>query len=111
MNGYCLNTAALPALSKLLAIPGVQGDRGCLLVSRTNTKLDIFASLLLSCKVGLANVNGRYDPKSTDLISIRLFNFLVVEPSRVRTLTLAVNVVLALRFTQGRSLGLRLVRC
>ena len=108
MNGYCLNTAALPALSKLLAIPGVQGDRGCLLVSRTNTKLDIFASVLLSCKVGLANVNGRYYPKSTGLIPISLFNFLVVEPrtgkhSRVRTLTLAVNVVLALRFTQGRS--------
>ena len=74
VNGYCLNIAALPALSKLLAIPGLQGSRGCLLVSNTNTRFDMVLSLLLSCNVCLAKVIGRYYLKNTVLPLVKLFN-------------------------------------
>ena len=79
VNGYCRYRAALPALSKLLAIPGVQGSSGCLLVSRTNTELDMVLSLLQLCNVCLANVISRYFPNCTFLPLVGMFNNLVLE--------------------------------
>ena len=51
VNGNCLNTAALLAFSNDLATPGLQGDSGLRLASRTKTKLDIVASFLIARKV------------------------------------------------------------
>lgn len=56
VNGKRRNTAAFPALSSDRATPGVQGLSGLRLVSRTKTKLDIVASILIARNVFLANV-------------------------------------------------------
>jgi hypothetical protein len=61
VNGYNLNTLALPTFSNLRATEGLQGVKGWRLVSRTKTQLgclDIVVSDLFS-NVSFANVIGR----------------------------------------------------
>ena len=48
VNGYLLNTAALPAVSNIRALAGCVGANGCLLVSRTNTLRKMFSPIVFS---------------------------------------------------------------